>query len=352
MVSKHQQHRELLRHHQEGERHHQPGINAMPIVPHPRENVSIWESAGAQHALNFSHSHMGQLPLRTTRATGAILDGAGGFGVGVSNPSLVTGVVLKHQMLPGKRKESRVELGPWSLPSSSSLVPLAVASAAGTQEVQAGPWAWVPPQQSPPIRHWWATMHHKRSAQQQHSLHPSNPHHAHGGGVLNPELPYRPPTNTRQQQQQQQPQQCLRYLSHLLPVESPLHLHNGPDWVRRVCSRRDLDSRVRELLRANPCPQHQVCQVLSPRDLKGVASGDERECVETVERWWRTFHAIRKALVEFERIFTTRLDIGGFSVMHEVEQCKVRLKSSFAQGSLHVLIVCKRMLYLESSTYR
>ncbi len=218
--------------------------------------------------------------------------------------------------------------------------PAAVATATsggggGTQAAQeAGPWAWV--QQSPPIRHWWAAVHHhKRSAQQQQqqqqpTLHPSNPHHVSGGGVLSPELPYRPPVH-RKEQQQQQPQQqhqCLRYLSHLLPLESPLHLHNGPSWVRRVCSRRDLDSRVRELLRANPCPQHQVCQVLSPRDLQGIASGDAAECAATVERWWRTFHAIRKALVEFERIFTTRFDIGDFSVMHEVDQCKVGKQAS------------------------
>ncbi len=84
-----------------------------------------------------------------------------------------------------------------------------------------------------------------------------------------------------------------------------------------------MDSRVRELLRANPCPRHRVCQVLSPRDLKGVASGDARVCRRTVEGWWRRFHAIHKALVEFERVFTHKLDIGDFSVMHEVEQCQV-----------------------------
>ena len=64
-------------------------------------------------------------------------------------------------------------------------------------------------------------------------------------------------------------------------------------------------------------------QVLSPLDLKGVASGDPRECALTVERWWRVFHAIRKALVEFELVFTNRLDIGVYSVMNVVEKCKV-----------------------------
>ncbi len=223
--------------------------------------------------------------------------------------------VLQHQKAPGRRKLKEEEeqddasilfeqfssflrnpfLSLFSLPGAeASFPPSSPYSPAGDGDGpyggQAGPrppWKSPPPPprqppappQSPPIRHWWAVWHHKRSASASASpaYHPTNPHR----GVLNPKLPYVPPPPVRSggggggggsrehsppppkspPQQPPQPQQCLRYLSHLLPSESPLHLHNGPAWVRRVCSKEDLDSRVKELLRENPCPQHRVCQV-------------------------------------------------------------------------------------------
>lgn len=157
-----------------------------------------------------------------------------------------------------------------------------------------GPWPWAPA----PIRHWWA-QHHKRSSS---SSSESNPQRTKRNHVLL--------------------HQCLRHLDYM-PEDSVFHYSQGSTWLRQVCQADQIDKRVSLLLESSPCHLHRVCQVLSPHDLKGIASGDVNTCLRTVEQWWKKFHNISRALVEFDKIFTTSLDIDQYSVMFDVEECKV-----------------------------
>lgn len=172
----------------------------------------------------------------------------------------------------------------------------------------AGPWPWAPA----PIRHWWA-QHHKRSASSSSRVLSSS-------AVTSSS----PPFVSSHQQPDTHQQKCLRYLQYV-PEESVLRVKNGADWSNDVCSTYPLDKRVKKMLLASPCDQHRVCQVLSPQDLQQIAS-DKATCIRNVDSWWKKFHNISRALLDFDYVFTTSLDIDKYSVSHDinVEECKVR----------------------------
>ena len=93
-------------------------------------------------------------------------------------------------------------------------------------------------------------------------------------------------------------------------------------WEEAVCNATSLDRRVKLLLEQSPCDQHKVCQILSPTDLRDLAS--DATCRKVVrETWFEKFHRIHRILVDFEEVFLKKFDIDKYSVMHEVEQCKV-----------------------------
>jgi len=196
------------------------------------------------------------------------------------------------------------------------------------REVQAGPWPWAPA----PIRHWWAQHRRQRPVAPSTTFIPSERpppmvrRVARQPQPPDPPWPPYPPPATEQSQPKPPvaaPQQCLRYLHQEPPPPRLLLLRDGPSWARRACAEPALDARVRALLAASPCVAHRVCQVLSPADLRGIAS-DAPTCIRAAEHWWRLFHVVSKALVEFDAIFTTSLDIHRFSVMYDVAECKVR----------------------------
>lgn len=162
-----------------------------------------------------------------------------------------------------------------------------------------GPWPWAPA----PIRHWWAEHHRKRSA--------PNDSGGGGGGVGYG------PTHTTQQQ-------CLQNDPRLQRGRqfSGLTWQGEHAWAEEVCSAASLDRRVKLLLAQSPCDQHKVCQVLSPTDLWDLARDATcRDAVKT--KWFKRFHHIHRILVDFEEVFLKKFDIDKYSVMHEVEQCKV-----------------------------
>lgn len=179
-------------------------------------------------------------------------------------------------------------------------------------EESLGPWPWAPA----PIRHWWATHHH-----QNNNNHQSQNHRSWWSS--------RPEKRNAHKKEQE----CLRQLQQSLPADSVFRLRAGADWAKHVCAPRDLDERVRRLLRESPCEQHRVCQVLSPKDLQKIAS-DSSACVKRVELWWRRFHAISRAILDFELVFTTSLDIDLYSIKYEVEQCKVRPRKTREKTNL------------------
>ena len=164
-----------------------------------------------------------------------------------------------------------------------------------------GPYPWAPA----PIRHWWA-QHHRRST-----------------------------TSTDNHKQQLQ---CLnRHRERLKAVmgleassSSPgsnfRHLHQAESWAQRVCSQATLEARVRLLLSESPCERHRVCQVLSPADLRGVESDERRVCMRRVEKWWKVFHAVEMAVLDFDKAFITSLDASQYSVMYDVKRCKVSIR--------------------------
>ena len=123
------------------------------------------------------------------------------------------------------------------------------------------------------------------------------------------------------------------------------NLRAGAEWSRSVCAAPDLESRARRLLEASPCDRHRTCQVLSPVDLQALARNDEK-CFEAAQKFWRTFHAIKRAIDDFSEIFVTSLDIDRYSVMFDVDRCQVRRKKSKHEccvtRSLGFLLLSKR----------
>ena len=180
-----------------------------------------------------------------------------------------------------------------------------------------GPWPWAPA----PIRHWWAQHHHKRSAPTSTSSSGSGKSNGNGSGNGNGNGGD-DADEVGQQQHHEQNQQCLRHLEYM-PADSVLHFHQGKQFAEKLCNATSIDKRVKMLLSTSPCDLHKVCQVLSPQDLQEISS-EPLVCKEAVRRWWKKFHTINKAILDFEKIFTTSLDIDQYSVMFNVQRCKVR----------------------------
>ena len=176
-----------------------------------------------------------------------------------------------------------------------------------------------------PVRHWWANLlhprhqvsHSKRSAQ--HPVEPTSATAPH------------PPNSSLHNSSQ-----------HPLPTSGPLYecidhrqwpgLHTphimtpegASEWLNRVCSANQLDQRVKELLNALiSCPQHKVCQVLSPEELRNL--GDDKTCRHEAGRLWKRFHQIFLVIRDFSDVFQEKFDTADYSVIFNSNQCQVRV---------------------------
>ena len=100
-----------------------------------------------------------------------------------------------------------------------------------------------------------------------------------------------------------------------------------PEWEDRVCTTTTLDSRVQELLKAldNTCPDHQVCQILSPEVLRRLARPEL--CREEARRLWKhVFHDLNMKIRDFSDVLQHKFDIGDYSLEETKQQnqrCKV-----------------------------
>ena len=101
-----------------------------------------------------------------------------------------------------------------------------------------------------------------------------------------------------------------------------------PEWEDRVCSKSTLDARVKELLKAldQSCPDHKVCQVLSPEILQRLARPEQ--CRKEARHLWRNvFHKLYVMIRDFSDVLQQKFDIGDYSLEEKIEQnqqCRVR----------------------------
>lgn len=159
---------------------------------------------------------------------------------------------------------------------------------------------WLSAASSPSIRHWWTAVFH----------HHGDQHSSRAGAPVS--------SGARAKRQQM----CLH--EELDGGRDFLSVHGEPDWEDRVCSTKSLNDRVRVLLEALPCPQHRVCQILSPETLRRLAR-EEEECKRVARDLWKNvFHKLYLMIHDFSDVFQQKFDIGEYSAMHENQRCKVR----------------------------
>ena len=108
----------------------------------------------------------------------------------------------------------------------------------------------------------------------------------------------------------------------------PLTGYKGElEWEDRVCSTSTLDDRVRELLKAldQTCPDHKVCQILSPEILQRLARPDQCR-LEARDLWKTVFHRLYLMIRDFSDVLQQKFDIGDYSLFENIQQnqrCKV-----------------------------
>ena len=112
-------------------------------------------------------------------------------------------------------------------------------------------------------------------------------------------------------------------------VNKSCYLKGEPEWEDKVCSTSTLDARVRELLRAldKSCPDHRVCQVLSPEILQRLARPEQCR-TEARNLWKNVFHKLYVIIRDFSDVLQQKFDIGDYSLEEKIERnqrCKVRL---------------------------
>jgi hypothetical protein len=106
-----------------------------------------------------------------------------------------------------------------------------------------------------------------------------------------------------------------------------LTVKGEPEWEDRVCSTITLDARVRELLKAldQSCPDHRVCQILSPEILQRLARPEQ--CRKEARNLWKNvFHKLYVMIRDFSDVLQQKFDIGDYSLdrIEQNQRCKVR----------------------------
>ena len=169
---------------------------------------------------------------------------------------------------------------------------------------------------SVPIRHWWMAVYHHHG--DQHSSNSGMP----------PGRASRVKRLLQSAEARQNFTQCLH--EDVLGWSSQpdiLSLQGESAWEDRVCATRTLNDRVHVLLEALPCPQHRVCQILSPTLLRRLARPDQ--CRQVARDLWRNvFHKLYLMIRDFSDVLQQKFDIGDYTTMHENEMCKVRMNAT------------------------
>lgn len=174
---------------------------------------------------------------------------------------------------------------------------------------------------SVPIRHWWMAVYH----------HHGDQHSSRVKRLLTEDAGSNSTANFRQ---------CLQEdLLNPMAELDILSVKGEPEWEDRVCATTTLDQRVHVLLEALPCPQHRVCQILSPQDLRELARPDQ--CRQVARNLWKTkFHKLYLMIRDFSDVLQQKFDIGEYSSVNEHHQhwCKVRYSQQFPllRRSYHV----------------
>ena len=114
------------------------------------------------------------------------------------------------------------------------------------------------------------------------------------------------------------------------------------EWVERVCNKNNLDERVQVLLEALPCPQHKVCQILSPNVLRNLARPPDQCRQEARDLWKNLFHKLFWMIRDFSDVFQQKLDLGQYNFLNDeenIQRCKVgnNLKTSDGSGNTRIL---------------
>ena len=105
-------------------------------------------------------------------------------------------------------------------------------------------------------------------------------------------------------------------------------------WIDRVCTSSTLDRRVKELLTALwLCPQHKVCQILSPEELRNLS--DDHLCRQEASKLWHRFRNIFLVIRDFSDVFQEKFDTADYSVIFNSNQCQVKGSGRWLAISQH-----------------
>ena len=166
---------------------------------------------------------------------------------------------------------------------------------------------------SVPIRHWWMAVYHHHGDQHSSSI----------GARASRVKRLLASAEARQNFTQCLHEDVLGWSSQ----PDILSLQGESAWEDRVCATRTLNDRVHVLLEALPCPQHRVCQILSPTLLRRLARPDQ--CRQVARDLWRNvFHKLYLMIRDFSDVLQQKFDIGDYTTMHENEMCKVRMNAT------------------------
>jgi len=171
-----------------------------------------------------------------------------------------------------------------------------------------------------PVRHWWANLarpHHQQVSHSKRSA-PSS-----AMATLTTDYTTHVHNNSSQPLSNSGP--LYECLDHQWPgLETPYIMthHGAIEWMDRVCSANSLDQRVRELLSALwSCPQHRVCQILSPEELRNLS--DNKLCRHEASKLWTRFRNIFLVIRDFSDVFQEKFDTADYSVIFNSNQCQV-----------------------------
>lgn len=208
-------------------------------------------------------------------------------------------------------------------------------------------WQWVlrPPLERP-VRHWWANLAHHDSHDSYNHYHHHQKHNRRSASQsMAPTSwsPAPPSTSTLLQDFEFNFEDHKNYNNNfgLKPqslfecrdqqqcpgIETPevMTMHGSMHWIDRVCNASTLDRRVKELLTAVwLCPQHKVCQILSPEELRNLG-GNGHQCKHQASKLWHRFRNIFLVIRDFSDVFQEKFDTADYSVIFNSNQCQASL---------------------------
>ena len=193
-------------------------------------------------------------------------------------------------------------------------------------------WQWVlrPPLERP-VRHWWANLAHHDSNSYNHYHH----HQKHNRRSASQTMTTSTSSSTQDSEFDDYHSKNFHnsgssplFECHEQPqcpgIQNPemMTIKGSLRWIDRVCNASTLDRRVRELLTAIwLCPQHKVCQILSPEELRNLG-GDDHLCRYQASKLWQRFRNIFLVIRDFSDVFQEKFDTADYSVIFNSNQCQ------------------------------